>query len=353
VACGRLEAAVSAGAFGPGPVPGAWSAALVAAGLAAAVVVLFRAVRGVVVDPARPPSRSGRLLRWVRSPALAARLGAAIVVAVVTLLVTRWPVAAAGLGGLVLTWPLLFGGARTEQAQIDRVEALVQWTEALRDTIAAHASLEQAIPATTEHAPALIRPALIRLAGQLQARTPMDTALLNLAADLDDPTADAVIAALVLNVRRRGDLLREVLTSCATTMREDLELRRRICADRAGLRRGVQIVVVVTIALAGMLVAFSRDFLAPYNTPAGQIALLVVLGLFASGFIWLRRLAISPPLQPFLARPGRHLSLNDRGVIAALAAQPTSAQGWTPGTTNGNPHLHAGPTGQQRQGKPG
>lgn len=309
---------------------GAWLATLVTAALGGAVVLLLAALRGFVVDPARPPSPAGRLLRQLRSPAFTGRIAAAGVVAVVVLLVMRWPVAAAGLGGLVLAWPLLFGGARAEQAQIDRVEALVQWTEALRDTIAGHASLEQAIPATTEHAPALIRPALIRLAGQLHARTPMDTALLNLAADLDDPTADAVIAALILNVRRRGDLLREVLTNCATTIREDLELRRRISADRAGLRRGVQIVVLVTIGLAAMLVLFSRDYLAPYNSPAGQVALLVVLGLFAAGFIWLRRLAVAPAVQPFLTRPGHHLHPVDLDVIASLAdLSPTTAKTWT------------------------
>jgi tight adherence protein B len=41
----------------------------------------------------------------------------------------------------------------------------------------------------------------------------LEAALRALAADLDDPSADLVIAALILNVRRRGDGLREVLTT--------------------------------------------------------------------------------------------------------------------------------------------
>ena len=68
--------------------------------------------------------------------------------AVLTLLVTGWPVAAAGAAALVIAWPALFGGQRHEQRQIAQLEALAIWTESLRDTVAAHASLEQAIPAT-------------------------------------------------------------------------------------------------------------------------------------------------------------------------------------------------------------
>ena len=51
-------------------------------------------------------------------------------------------------------WPKLFGGGAAEQRQIAALEALVVWTESLRDTIAAHASLEHAIPASTVNASA-------------------------------------------------------------------------------------------------------------------------------------------------------------------------------------------------------
>ena len=51
------------------------------------------------------------------------------------------------------------------------------------------------------NAPPLIRPALVRLVGQIRARVPMDQALLAFAAELDDPSADLVIAALILNTR--------------------------------------------------------------------------------------------------------------------------------------------------------
>ncbi len=88
-----------------------------------------------------------------------------------------------------------------EQRQIITLEALVMWTESLRDTVTARASLEQAIPATAVHASPAIRPALIRLVGQLRARVPLDVALLALSAELNDASADKVIGALILNTR--------------------------------------------------------------------------------------------------------------------------------------------------------
>ena len=218
---------------------------------------------------------------------------------------TRWPVAALGLGALVIWWPALFGGTTAEQRQIAALEALVTWTETLRDTIAAHASLEQAIPASAVNAPTLIRPALVRLTGQLRARVPLDKALLAFAAELNDPSADLVIAALMLSAKRRGDRLGEVLTGLTTTAREELEMRRKISAGRAELRRGVQIVVVVTVLIGGFLVLFSGAYIAPYGTPAGQLALAVVVGIFAAAFLWMRKLSAQQPVAPFLTRPGQ------------------------------------------------
>lgn len=283
--------------------PGTLAAALIGAGLAAAVALLVVAVRGTVPDPARPPSWWARWRGRLGSPARSGRVAAAVAVGVVTVLVTRWPVAGLGLAALVVWWPRMFGGTRAEQAQIDRLEALVTWTEALRDTVAAHAGLEHAIPATTHSAPPLIRPALVRLAGRIRARTPLDDALLGLAAELDDASADLVIAALILNVRRRGDRLGEVLTSLATTAREELDLRRRISAGRAGLRRGVQIVIGLTLVFAAFLFTFGGAYVRPYDTPAGQAALAVVVGMFAAGFTWMRHLSASEKPPAFLHRP--------------------------------------------------
>jgi len=303
-----------------------WVAVLLGAGLGGAIWLLITGIRGVVVDPTRPPSRTRRLTTALRSPALSGRIVGGIAVAALTLAVTRWPVAAVGLGALVVWWPALFGGTAAEQRQIASLEALVTWTETLRDTIAAHASLEQAIPASAVNAPALIRPALVRLVGQLRARVPMDKALLALAAELDDPSADLVIAALMLSSTRRGDRLGDVLTGLTTTAREELEMRRKISAGRAELRRGVQIVVGVTVAIGIFLVAFSGAYIAPYSTPAGQIALAVVVGIFAAAFLWMRKLSAQAPVAAFLSRPGQRTDPVEARLLTSVT-DPTPPAG--------------------------
>ena len=130
-----------------------WVAILLGAGTGGALWLLITGIRGVVVDPTRPPSHLARWASAIRSPGLSGRILGGIAVAAITLAVTRWPVAALGLGALVIWWPALFGGTTAEQRQIAALEALVTWTETLRDTIAAHASLEQAIPASAVNAP--------------------------------------------------------------------------------------------------------------------------------------------------------------------------------------------------------
>jgi len=292
--------------------------ALICGGLGAAVVLLAVAVRGATPNPTRPDGRLGKTVARLREPALTIRLGAAALAAAVTLVLTGWPVAALGLGGLVGFWPLLFGGLRDEQQQIERLEALVIWTESLRDTVSGASSLEQAIPVTAQNAPPVIRPALIRLVGHLRGQLPLDRALLKLAEWLDDSSADLVLAALILNAQRRGDGLAQVLSGLSVAAREELEMRRRVSNKRAGLRRSVQLIVLITIAFAVFLVTFGGDYVKPYDSAAGQVALAVVLGIFALGFAWMRQLSQPTPLMPFLSRPGQQLDPEDERVVMNL-----------------------------------
>ena len=112
-------------------------------------------------------------------------------------------VAALGLGGLIAFWPALMGGSKSEQQQIVRLEAVVTWCEALRDTTTGHAGLEQAIPATAQSAAPAIRLALLRLTGQLRSKVPLDQALQDIAEQLNH-SADLIIAPLILLERSKG-----------------------------------------------------------------------------------------------------------------------------------------------------
>jgi tight adherence protein B len=323
------------------PEPGLLVAVAIGAGFGASLLLLIATLRGV--DPTAAVPESWRTaLRRARPALVSRRAGLALAGSVLVLVLTRWPVAAAGIGAMIITWPYLFGGGRAEHLAIARLEALVVWTESLRDTVAANASLEQAIAASTQRAPLLIQPALTRLAGQMRAHTPLDVALKDLAADLKTPGADLVIAALRLNVRRRGDRLAHVLSELSTAAREELDLRRRINAGRAGLRRSVQIIVVITVGIAGYLTLFGGAFLRPYDTLFGQLTLAVVMTFFAAGFIWMRRLTATGDDAPLLAPPDARPDPAQAHLVASLTGIPAHHPAVPPAGPHGRPTLGRG-----------
>ncbi len=128
------------------------------------------------------------------------------------LVLTGWVVAAVATGALAMFWDALFGGASAERQGIAKIEALAAWTESLRDTVAGAVGLEQAIPATAYAASPVISGALVsRCSDRLRVRVPLPVALQRFAEEMDDASADLIIAALILNARLRGPGLREVL----------------------------------------------------------------------------------------------------------------------------------------------
>lgn len=215
--------------------------------------------------------------------------------------VTRWPVAALLAAVAVWALPRLIGPDRDHRHRVDRIEAIATWTESLRDTLQAAAGLEQAILATAPLAPEPIRAEVTELAERLRGGQRLPTALRAFAADLDDATGDLVVAALVMAAERHARRLAELLTSLATAARDEASLRMRIAASRARVRTSTRVITTVTLAMAAGLVVFNRPYLHPYDTPLGQLILLLVGGLFALGFWWLARIA-----QPF--EPARVLS---------------------------------------------
>ncbi|WP_307844500.1 type II secretion system F family protein [Actinospica acidithermotolerans] len=250
--------------------------------------------------PKEPSLRQAQAGEWLRKAGQ--RLAIAILVAVVVGLITGWPVAGVGVAVLVFFWSQLFGGLSHERLGMQRVEALAMWTESLRDTIAGAVGLEQAIPASARTAGPLLRPHLDALMDRLRGRMPLSEALHLLADDIDDPSADIIIAALILNSRLRGPGLREVLGALAKSAREEVDMRNRVMAQRAGMRRAVQIIVVaVTVVVVGMAV-LDRKYVAPYGTPVGQLVLALVMLLFAGGFFWLRKLSEVKTPERFLMR---------------------------------------------------
>ncbi|GAA4568116.1 type II secretion system F family protein [Planotetraspora kaengkrachanensis] len=246
------------------------------------------ALYGVRPRPATPDRGAERAETFKK---LSTRIAVAIVIGVVILVLTGWPVIAVGVVVLVLAWPGLAGGMAEERRAMQNLEALAAWTESLRDTIAGAAGLEQAIPASIRAAAPSLQPHLRELVDRLHTRMPLQDALRLLADDLADPSADLVIAALILNAKLRGPGLRDVLSALAASAREELDMRRKVEADRASTRKSVHIVVIASMGFAGGLVVFNREYVEDYATLLGQAVLVVVAGLFGAGFAWMRKLA--------------------------------------------------------------
>jgi Flp pilus assembly protein TadB len=251
------------------------------------VFVLVVALRGLPPRPAA--SRSKGLERHFRE-LISTRGAVALIAGILTLMATRWVVAGIGVALLVLGWRSL-GGAASERRAMARLEGLATWTESLRDTIAGAVGLEQAIPASLRvAAPSLLVP-LERLVGRLHTRVPMPDALRMFADDLDDPGADLIIAALIINSRLRGPGLRDLLGALSASVREELDMRRKVNAERRSTRRSAQIVVGVSVALVLGLGVFNHGYVQIYDSAAGQLVLIVIVALYAAGFVWIRKLA--------------------------------------------------------------
>jgi Flp pilus assembly protein TadB len=259
---------------------------------------LFVAVLAVVGLPERDPALPRRARASLQDGTQRLVRGSAV--GLLALLGTRWVVAGVALGLLAAYWDRIAGSSSAEKRAITRLEALASWTESLRDTIAGAIGLEQAIPATAANAGASIRPSLNLLVDRLRIREPLPNALLAFADDLDDPSADVVCAALILNARLRGPGLRDVLSALAGSIREELDMRRRIEASRRSIRRSVRIVLSIVLGVMGMLSVFNRAYVAPYDSFGGQLALVVVALLLLGGLLWLRNLAAPSKTDRFL-----------------------------------------------------
>jgi Flp pilus assembly protein TadB len=253
----------------------------------AGVFMLIVALRGVTPRPGQSgPSRLDKQVRAL----FGVRGAVAVIVGVLVLIATGWVVAGIGVGVLAFSWNGLTGAAG-ERRSLARLEGLATWTESLRDTIAGAAGLEQAIPSSMRVAAPSLQEPLSRLVDRMHTRVPLADALRRFADDLADPSADLIIAALIINARLRGPGLRDLLGALANSVREELEVRRKVSADRRSTRRSVQIVIGVSVGLAVALAILDHSFLTPYNSVVGQLVLILVVAVYAAGVLWLRKLA--------------------------------------------------------------
>jgi len=265
---------------------------LVAAGIVLLVFELTR--RGAATGT--PPRRRIRLSRATRIRALLA-----LAAGLVTLAITRWPVAMIAVTLAVLFLPPIIS-TRVPMQRAAVLEGLEQWTRRLSDMLTASRGLEDALEASARQAPPAIAPAVQALSRRLAARAPAQAALRAFASDVGDPAGDRIAAALIIATGRRGGSVRDVLNALARILARDVATRREVEADRAQHRTTVKWLTLFVLGFT-VFAVLDRAYSAPYGTLSGQLVMALVVAMYAAGLGWLSHLGSVPA-------PGRFLDEN-------------------------------------------
>jgi Flp pilus assembly protein TadB len=249
------------------------------------LTLLYAGLRGV------PPRRR---LRLPNVDQVVLRIVGAVTIGALLGLATGWPVLA--LSGAAGGW-LLPGMATRRGVQRRRMErgvALIEFVELVADLLEGSGQgVESVLKAAAEVAPRAIRDDSLVLSRELGGRLSLAEALADFAQAMDDPICDGMITALGLG---ESEQLTRVLRSVAAAGRTEMELRRRIEAGRSGLLWTGRLIVGLTALVALAMVLVDHTYVAPYGSPAGQVLLLVVIGILALSLWAMDRTArITPP----------------------------------------------------------
>lgn len=238
----------------------------------------------------------------VRLPvALLRRVGVAFATGMAVAVVTGWVVGGVLAGLAVYALPKILGGKRERQAEIERTEAIASWTEMIRDSIVAASGLEEAIVATEPVASAPISAEVRTLVRRLDHQRLPD-ALVAFGNDLRHPSADLVVAALVIASRMEAADLSGLLSRLAVASRDEARMRIRVEVGRTRVRTATKVIVGVVVAAVVFLALGNREYLATYDTAVGQVVLAIVGAVFAFGGWLLSRMAEIDMPERFTAR---------------------------------------------------
>jgi hypothetical protein len=197
-----------------------------------------------------------------------------------TLIVTGWIVVAVSVALLVAAIPGIgrpYIQTRNEQELVD---GIATWTEQLRDTLAGAHGLEQAIVATSVHAPLALQAHVKKLASFIGYGS-LEDGIRRFGDDLDNSTADFVVAALVTASQHQARDLGMLLTQIAQCARDESKMRSRVWVGRARTRSAIKIIATVICSFVLGLFTFNRTYLQPYSSIQGQVVLSAILGVFA------------------------------------------------------------------------
>ena len=295
--------------------------------------VLFGALAGVGVFAAvlglqrRPVREKQHRLRQFRAQATRielssstndtlAMVGLGAVLALGAWYATGWLVA--GLIGATagVMGPMMFRAPRRRRDFTDEIEAYSQWTEQIRDLVAASGSLFEAVTLSADQAPSRLRPQVVQMASI--ARTlGLPAALDWFAAEMNSPFADRLVLGMKI-AWDSGARVSEAFESTARAMRAEVDMRRR--NEVANARAWTQVVSMIGVTVVSVLFmfVFNKEFFDPFGSLIGQTVLLAVGVLIFGNVYWVLKLSESGTPVRLLATDTDQRA---EGVAAALAGE--------------------------------
>lgn len=259
------------------------SAVLIGVGIVTAVMGFMPAA----IPVSRPRHTNGNRPKITRATWI--KIGVGSVIGLMAALLTGWVILVAMVPAAIVGVPYLLGSG-SDAAGIKQLDALEEWTRSLSGVLGAGVSLEQAIVVSQASAPAAIEQQINNLAARLRSRMSSEEALRRFADELEDTTADKIVATLILGARRRNVGLTRILEDLAESVAEDVSARRMVQAERARQTTTVRYVTLITVVFFGGFLLLGGAYVAPYGTALGQPILAVLLAAYVGVLVWLRRM---------------------------------------------------------------
>ncbi|MFE4254403.1 type II secretion system F family protein [Streptomyces sp. NPDC056910] len=228
------------------------------------------------------------------------RSAAAVVLWLGIWLVSGNFVAGGLIGVAVVGVPWLLSPDQATKVRIGQLEGLSEWTQRLAGLLRLGMGLEQAMISSRKAPPEEIAEQVTTLSDRLRMGWRPEEALRAFGDELDDVTADKIVAALILAAAARGDGLAAALEELAASVREEVAKKRHTEADRAKPRTTVRWMTLITV---GVIVAgfFVPSYTAPYATLVGQLVLALLTAGFIATLALMRHLAHYRRIPRFLA----------------------------------------------------
>ncbi|MFE5029888.1 type II secretion system F family protein [Streptomyces sp. NPDC056656] len=204
------------------------------------------------------------------------------------------------IGVAVFGVPWLLSPDQATKVRIGQLEGLSEWTQRLAGLLRLGMGLEQAMISSRKAPPEEVAEQVITLSDRLRMGWRPEEALRAFGDELDDVTADKIVAALILAVTARGDGLASALEELAAGVREEVAKKRNTEADRAKPRTTVRWMTLITL---GVIVAgfFVPSYTAPYATLLGQLVLAMLTAGFVATLALMRHLAHYRRIPRFLS----------------------------------------------------